>query len=497
MAHSPPIPSSDVSLADLPQELLVRVATFLTTDELAPLRCSCKHIERQLFDSFAHEFFTKRQFLLEHESLEALVAISKHPGLASKLTEVIIDVRAFGPNRWLDEKRIRKGHVSRQVLLHTGLARDMLVEVFSNLPNLRTLGLRDYNGAGRIRDGEDARWRPWGWSISHASLVHCQPPEPVFAMLLFAVAKARARPSHVEVFLRRRALQHDTFQCCLGTLGSDIIPVLNGLKTLRLAVSSEGSSASRLQGGPGSPYMKTNAVETPFRRFLHHTSNLESLRLNFVVDEFLGSRTIEWLIDSPTPNSQLSNGPIPPLQLQSLRCLDFGMANTSARALAQVLERTNLESFSLWKMTLQARSRDHISDCGWSFLLSRLSTSLPSSTRLRKIMIGYGAQALYLGEIRDHRWDTTISFVPEGTGPTDRVKAAKEHVITFEARYTGKSVQQWLQEMSERTFVTPDRDTASPAQSDPEDVSEDEDDSMDEDDSIVEDSEEFPGEAEE
>ncbi|KAM3423308.1 hypothetical protein BST61_g747 [Cercospora zeina] len=490
-------PPPRLSLIDLPQELLVRVATFLTTNDLAPLRCSCKHVERQLFDSFAREFFTKRQFLLEHESLEALVAISKHPGLAPKLTEVIIDVRAFGPNRWLDEMRIRKGHVSRQLLLHTGLARDMLIEVFSNLPNLRTLGLRDYSGAGRIRDGENARWRPWGWSTSHATLIHCYQPEPVFAMLLCAIAKTRARPANVEVFLRSRALQHDSFQCCLGPLGSAIIPVLNGLKTLRLAVSSEGSSASRLQGGPGSPYMKTNAVETPFRRFLHHTSNLESLRLNFVVDEFLGSRTIDWLSQVPAPNSQLSDEPVPPLQLQSLRCLDFGMANVSARGLAQVLERIDLESFSLWKMTLQARKRDHTSDCGWSYLLSRLSTTLPSSTKLRKIMIGYGVQAFYLGEIRDHQWDTTISFIPEGTDPADRAKAAKEPVITFEAQYTGKSVQQWLQDMSERVVVTAVRDTPSPAQSDAEDAHEGEDDSMDEDDSMAEDSDEFPGEAEE
>ena len=143
MANSPPA-STDVSLLGLPQELLVRVATFLTTEELNPLRCSCKHIERQLFDTFAREFFTKRQFMVEHESLEALVGISKHPGLASKLTDVVSALRMFDCGRWLDDRGPRSGHVNHRILVHTGMARDMLVEVFSNLPNLRTIGLRDY-----------------------------------------------------------------------------------------------------------------------------------------------------------------------------------------------------------------------------------------------------------------------------------------------------------------------------------------------------------------
>lgn len=47
-------------LLRLPQELLIRVASFVTTPELGNLRRSCKDVEARLFESFAHEFFHKR-----------------------------------------------------------------------------------------------------------------------------------------------------------------------------------------------------------------------------------------------------------------------------------------------------------------------------------------------------------------------------------------------------------------------------------------------------
>jgi hypothetical protein len=52
-------------ILDLPPELLLRVSQDLTTPELGSLRRSCKIIEQALFKSFAKEFFTKRQFMIE------------------------------------------------------------------------------------------------------------------------------------------------------------------------------------------------------------------------------------------------------------------------------------------------------------------------------------------------------------------------------------------------------------------------------------------------
>lgn len=50
----------DSPLLRLPQELLIRVASYLTTPELGNLRVVCKEVESRLFESFAYEFFHKR-----------------------------------------------------------------------------------------------------------------------------------------------------------------------------------------------------------------------------------------------------------------------------------------------------------------------------------------------------------------------------------------------------------------------------------------------------
>lgn len=144
----------------LPQELIVRVSSFLTTVDLGHFRRSCKQIEASLFESFAKEFFSKRQFMVEEISLQALLDIADHPILSHKLKEVIISCHKFEKGTDLLRAVYSAGHVERNVLIATGQARDMLKEAFSKLPNLRTVGLRDYDGAGRVRDGPDARMHP-------------------------------------------------------------------------------------------------------------------------------------------------------------------------------------------------------------------------------------------------------------------------------------------------------------------------------------------------
>jgi len=144
-------------LLDLPPELLLRISSLLTTPELGRFRQSCKQIEKALFKDFAREFFTKRQFMLEHVSLEALVGIANHPTLSTFLSEVIFGLQQLPHDphfRSEESRRYREaGYMGRDLLLQTGLAHSMLVDAFSKLPNLKTVGLRDYDGAGRVRDG--------------------------------------------------------------------------------------------------------------------------------------------------------------------------------------------------------------------------------------------------------------------------------------------------------------------------------------------------------
>src|SRR4051794_21640063 len=52
------------ALCRLPIELLVHIiATYLSTKDLGSLRLTSRYLETALFDTFAKEFFTKKQFM--------------------------------------------------------------------------------------------------------------------------------------------------------------------------------------------------------------------------------------------------------------------------------------------------------------------------------------------------------------------------------------------------------------------------------------------------
>ncbi|USW53444.1 Putative F-box domain-containing protein [Septoria linicola] len=457
MAASPNLP--DVSLERLPQELLVRIASFLTTAELGPLRGTCKNIERQLFDTFAREFFTKRQFMIEHESLEALVGISRHPGLASKLSEVIIGTDMLMPEEVLLNSRALNSRAERSVLLSTGLACEMLVEAFSNLPNLRTIGLRDYSGTGRFRDGESARWRSWGWSLSSGT--RRDGSDGLLPLILVALAQSKARPTDVAVFLRRHPqLRYDDFQLPAGPRGIAVASVLAELRTLMLAISGDGSELFQLSDSlaPWNVYNDKNFGELPLRRFLQQTPKLEVLRLNFENDQFFGHRIIDWLGRPVTALSATrlpSDLPTPPVQLGSLETLDLGMTNVNGGSLVRVLTKFDLESINLWKVTLQCPGPTSTSQDCWAEFLLQLSTSLPASCRIRYLMIGSCDQFHYT-QTQPSSYGyraPALRFVPEGTDRAGKIKAIKDFKIAFKAQYTGKPIHQWLRDKSELTFV--------------------------------------------
>lgn len=78
--------STSPTILRFPQELIVRIASNLDTVDLGKSRLVCKYFETNLFESFAREFFSKRQFMVEQVSLEALVGIASHKTLAPYLT---------------------------------------------------------------------------------------------------------------------------------------------------------------------------------------------------------------------------------------------------------------------------------------------------------------------------------------------------------------------------------------------------------------------------
>jgi hypothetical protein len=161
---------SSPSLLSIPVEVLLQITYNLTTPELGNLRRSCKQIESTLFPSFSREFFTKRQFMFTEFSLQALSDISKSR-LSSCLSHVIFNLERPPPydthshlpqtdmaghirsNRFLQES------VSHMTLVNTGQDAEMISEAFSNLGNLETIGVRDFNSRSRRRDYPNIEWK--------------------------------------------------------------------------------------------------------------------------------------------------------------------------------------------------------------------------------------------------------------------------------------------------------------------------------------------------
>lgn len=95
MSSIPPTMATTAHLLRLPPELMLRISLYSTTLELGNFRLSCKQVETNLFESFAREFFTKRQFMIERVSLEALVGIANHKTLAPYLTGNSLSMTRF------------------------------------------------------------------------------------------------------------------------------------------------------------------------------------------------------------------------------------------------------------------------------------------------------------------------------------------------------------------------------------------------------------------
>ncbi|KAK4565370.1 hypothetical protein LTR86_003987 [Recurvomyces mirabilis] len=470
-------------LLALPPEVVVHVSTFLNTKEFGDFRHSCKAIETAIFKVFSKEFFSKRQFMLEQVSLQALVDISKHPVLSKQLSEVIISTHNL-PNQYNGSNRlysalVGSGYVSQDVLISTGLARDMLVEAFSNLPNLRTVGLRDFDGLGRYRDGTDARWRTYGWSYgmdpldlgSHQLENHS--PDSYLSLILLALGQARTpvqampkavqhsesrsqgqadpfppthSPMHLDIILRRhRKLLPRSFDVLGGYMGTIIKPILAGLKQLLLVVDS--NERYRLVDPMNDPPPRDGLAN-----FLQHCPQLETLRLNFCSDDQYAERFLQWFgAPSTTVLGAAALGAefatVAPLSLPYLKSLDLGMLTASPSTLVRTVCKFDLTSLNLWKITIAGTATGPTS---FEDFMTNLADELPASTTtIRNISFGFIHQA-----------DRTYSQLC----PADPVRFAKDGNIKNRAGHNveeravfdidrGSSVGQWLRATADRVWL--------------------------------------------
>ncbi|KAI1802850.1 hypothetical protein F4811DRAFT_527791 [Daldinia bambusicola] len=404
-------------LLEIPLEVLLQISSYLTTPEYGNLRLVCRRLEVSLLKAFTHEFFTKRQFMISEFSLGALLDISKSR-FASSISHLIISLERPPtlPNlavhmqifsdaeQAIAYNKVREEFMSHQALITTGRAFEILSEALCNLPNLETIGLRDFNSSGRYRDGGDNAWHAYGaptfsretnqvleqprFSRNHmdSNLVEprIQYVSYVFMTLLRALGKAGEThvrtqsethcPTRFEIILRSCHLPSQAFNLP-HYLEPSVVPFLNDLKTLFLDLG--WASFSTLVVSRGGSY--EGYLGLPLVALLSKTPSLEHLRLNFrhcAVDET--KHLFQWLTSPPkTPGSldlststvnQGTNGNtiqgslprIPPTPaFQHLKELEIGLVTIEPSQLLSIYKRVkpSLRIIALHKVTFTTQSQ--------------------------------------------------------------------------------------------------------------------------------------------
>ncbi|KUI59803.1 hypothetical protein VP1G_07014 [Cytospora mali] len=409
--------SQDSGLVHLPQEMLNSIARFLPTNDFNALRLTCKPIEDKIFPYWANCYFKKKQFMIDHFSLKALVDISQHQALSKIMTHLVIGLDDFklvniaplahNPEHY---RQWRSASSGQQTLLQTGVAIDLLSTALANLPNLKTIDIRDFNSFTRYRDATE--WRSYGRSFYgdwYKAQNGVSLPNNfignVFQAVLAAIDRCSPELESFEVILRRVgvALTDDTF-ACFPTLGAGLTRTLNGLTKLHL--DQVGSMNDAIVWRP-SP--RTNAHFAHqiiyLRKFLSFTASVTWLRLNFTIvgmDAAVSANFLEWLglesDCSPPPGEMGWNEMNPAPVALPLRRLDLGQFSVEPDAIYKILTKfPDLENLCLRHATLQLRDdqpsgpslldsdgKDEDGDCVWAKFIRGLSVFIP---RLKHIFI--------------------------------------------------------------------------------------------------------------
>jgi hypothetical protein len=380
---------------------------------------------------------------------------------------------------------IHRTNISRDVFLATGRARDLLVEAFSKLPSLRRVGLRDYEGNGRYREGEKAKWKSYGWSLGADHNLdrvseRYAPPDSMLPLLLFALGEASVAPTNLETFLRRKGLPDCSFD--LSSLPSDVTPVLSGLKTLLLSLEDTGPYNHGQDGSTGHHHH--------LKKFLHRTPLLEHLRCNFSNAAIGPEGFLSWL--GATPGATQKAGPAP-ITLDHLTTLDLGMLRMTSKTLLQVAAKfPTLKALSLWKVVLlctEERSIDDEPPVGhvWSKFLHKLGEAFQAPEAISDVMIGFAVEK---SSTRSHHINN-VKFARKVTtdGNGEKQFEDPEYQVSYR-KHVGSSVQNWLEDLGNRAFgnrpVYADVYNSEDDDDEDDEIGEDEDDSDedDEDDDI-------------
>ncbi|KUI70442.1 hypothetical protein VM1G_06363 [Cytospora mali] len=409
--------SQDSGLVHLPQEMLNSIARFLPTDDFNALRLTCKPIEDKIFPYWANCFFRKRQFMIDHFSLKALVDISQHRALSKIMTHLVIGLDDFkivniatlahDPEHY---RQWRSASSGQQALLQTGVAIDILSTALANLPNLKTIDIRDFNSFTRYRDATE--WRSYGRSFygdwlktQHGASRPSNFISNVFQVVLAAIDRCSPELESFEVIMRRVgvSLRDDAF-ACFPALGTGLTRTLNGLTKLHL--DQVGSLNDDILWRP-SPRVNTHSAHQIIylRKFLSFTTSVTWLRLNFTIigmDAAVSTQFLKWLgleSDCGPSSGEMGWDEMNPAPVAlPLRRLDLGQFSVEPDVIYKILTKfSGIENLCLRHVTLQLRDdqpsgpgllgsdgKDEDGDCVWAKFIRGLSVFLP---RLKHISI--------------------------------------------------------------------------------------------------------------
>lgn len=373
--------------------------------------------------------------MIDHFSLQALVDISQHGALSKVLTHLIIgldDLRAIdqsspdlmtldGFGRW------RSADCAQQALLYGGGAVDLLTNALVNLPNLKSIDIRDFNSKTRYRDavaGKVPDWRSYGsshyqqwpretrWLLGYSS--ETKFVETIFSVILTALGRCSKTVESLEVILRsqRLALGDDAL-AVLAVPDNAVAMAVSGLTKLHLDLKERSARLSSL------PLVQLASVQstTPhldffdpgtmhIRRLLGLARNVMWLRLNFcpnahsISTSNSPSKLLAWLGLQPdfsppleTPWGKVNPAPITP----PLRRLDLGRTTTTAAVLRRILTKfANLECISIRDFRLQGQggtssphqyATDGNGDCLWARLIRNLHVTNPKLKQIELLRI--------------------------------------------------------------------------------------------------------------
>lgn len=341
-----------------------------------------------------------------------VIGLDEYNAISSPL--IMKDVVEYG--QW------RAAVAGQQTLLQTGVAVALLSSALANLPNLKTIDIRDFNSPTRYRDAvglQPSEWRSYG-SSSYRQWKHKQPYPPglicrskefigqVFKVLLSALDRCSPELDCLEVITQKRdrSLTDDAFAFS-PALGAGLIRTLHSLTKLHLSLLCPDQSRNQpalIRVGYNSFGDVFDPLTAYTRNFLAHTKNVTWLRLNFNYFDETSTKFLNWLSlkpgCDPEPKTLGWNEMNPAPVALPLRRLDLGMISVQPNVLHRVLAKfPDLESLCLRGATLELdqglSNRDLLDkngtyedgDCVWARFIRGLSVSTPSLKHLTLAML--------------------------------------------------------------------------------------------------------------